>query len=97
MSVYLPLFGTGPVPAALGRADTWERFCELRRRVEAQGDAGTAALGQVRAVLGPLEAELWQEADLLAADGSADDPERVAGFVDAAWARIDSALATLGV
>lgn len=97
VSVYLPLFGTGPVPEALGRADTWERFCELRRRVETPGEAGVVALGQVRAVLAPLEAELWQEADLLATDGAAADPTRVAAFVGAAWDRVDWALTTLGV
>ena len=45
----------GDAPAALGEASTWQRFAALRDRVEADGDA----LVDVRAVLGPTEADLW--------------------------------------
>jgi dipeptidase len=95
-SVFVPVFpadapagtaGLG-VPDALGHDASWRRFAALRDRVEA--DDG--ALVEVRSVLGPLETELWAEADDVAADPSA--RER---FVAGTWSRVDVALATLGV
>jgi hypothetical protein len=76
------------VPDALGHDASWRRFAALRDRVEA--DDG--ALVEVRSVLGPLETELWAEADDVAADPSA--RER---FVAGTWSRVDVALTTLGV
>lgn len=63
-SVYLPVPGpTGPAVGPLSEASTWERFAALRRIVEADG----RALARVRAVLAPVEADLWRT-------GSADWP-----------------------
>jgi secernin len=53
-SVFVPVDPTAP-PAFLAEPTTAERFASLRRRVE----GGSDALDAVRAVLAPLEAELW--------------------------------------
>jgi secernin len=58
-SVYVPVVPPDRVPAALADPATWHRFAALRDRVEA--DPGQ--LVAIRAVLGPLEADLWQRAD----------------------------------
>jgi secernin len=56
-SVYLPVPGPGDDGVAeLGDEATWQRFADLRHRVEADGDA----LHRVRAVLAPVEADLWR-------------------------------------
>lgn len=86
-SVYVPVFPPS-VPPALAAPATWARFAHLRDRVEADGDA----LHAVRAVLGPVEAELWDEAD-----AEAPDPARRATFAAGAWAAVDDALTRLGV
>jgi hypothetical protein len=83
VSVYVPVFPPEQVPAALGEAATWRRFAALRDRVERVPDA----LAEIRAVFGPLETELWDEAD--------DVSETAAGraaFVERAWQRVDEAL-----
>jgi hypothetical protein len=87
-SVYVPVFPPAAVPPELASPATWSRFAELRDRVER--DVGE--LATVRAVLGPLEAELWQRAD---ADAS--DPSALAPCVTEAWRSVDAALVRLGV
>lgn len=57
--IYVPVFPPFDVPVELADPATWDRFARLRDRVEADG----AELTAVRAVLGPLEAQLWEEAD----------------------------------
>jgi secernin len=52
VSVYVPMQVGEPVPAPLGDATTWRRFARLRDAV----DQDAAALGRIRAVLGPVEA-----------------------------------------
>jgi secernin len=54
-SIFVPASPPADVPNALSDAGTWQRFAALRDRVEADGDA----LVDVRAVLGPVEADLW--------------------------------------
>jgi len=87
-SVFVPVFPP-LVPAALASEATWWRFARLRDRVEADPDA----LGAVRAVLAPVEAELWDGADAAA---SGTDAAR-ARFVREAWAPVADALDRLGV
>ncbi len=98
-SVYLPVFvGQGPaplVPPALGEVATYRRFAALRERVEIDPwdrDASDEALATIRGVLDPVEDELWEEAEQVAAD-----PARWASFVGESWTRVDRALARLGV
>jgi hypothetical protein len=67
---------------------SWSRFAALRNRVERDG----SELEAVRAVLAPIEAELWAEAD-----ESCADPARRARFTAGAWRRVDAGLAELGV
>jgi hypothetical protein len=86
-SVYVPGFGTAVAPE-LADAATWARFAFLRDRVEADG----GALGAVRAVLGPVERDLWDEADALADAGDAAQ----AAFVARAFRPVDAALTRLG-
>jgi hypothetical protein len=82
------VFPPALVPRELGEAETWARFARLRDRVERDSDA----LVEVRAVLAPIEAELWADAD----DASA-EPVRRAEFVADVWARVESSLVKLGV
>lgn len=88
VSVFLPVFPPVDVPAELGRPRTWRRFAELRDRVEADREALVA----IRAVLDPLEAELWDEADR-----AADDPDPAARqrLVAGEVARVEAALDAL--
>jgi hypothetical protein len=60
----------------------------LRDHVEQDGDE----LPEIRAVLAPIEAELWDEAD-----ASCADPDRRARFTAGAWQQVDNGLAKLGV
>ncbi|HEY5154775.1 MAG TPA: hypothetical protein VIJ47_08580, partial [Acidimicrobiales bacterium] len=75
---------------------TWERFRALRDRVEqarvTDGD-GAAALAEIRAVLAPVEAGLWDQADELT---SADLRAQVA-WARGLWPPVDRALAALAV
>ncbi|MCU0268378.1 MAG: hypothetical protein MUF83_06985 [Acidimicrobiales bacterium] len=84
VSIYAPLFLPGPVPVELGLEATWGRVAALRAAVEREDDALVA----VRAVLGPVESELWDEADAVVDD----DAARTA-FSATLWPRIDAALA----
>jgi len=95
-SIFVPGFLAEGVPAAFSDASTDERFATLARSVE-DGDAGTVRLLHIRAALGPLEAELWHEADALVARGDAGDPAAAEAFADTAWTRVDDALTALGV
>jgi len=89
-SLYLPIFPPADVAPALAQRSTWARFAALRNRVETD----TEALGEVRAVLGPLETELWQRAEVDATDT---DPAARAVGVTEAWTSVDAALVRLGV
>ena len=88
VSVYVPAFPPGAVTPELGDPASWARFAALRDRVERDG----GELAAVRAVLAPIEAELWAEAD-----ESCADPARRARFSAGAWRRVDAGLARLGV
>jgi len=87
-SVYVPCFPPA-VPIELASPSTWERFELLRDRVEADRDA----LAEVRALLAPVEAELWDEADACWASGERAALDR---FVRTAFAPVDAALEMLG-
>jgi secernin len=84
-SVYVPVFFPLDVPAELGETGTWQRFATLRKRVEAAPDE----LATVRAVLAPVEAELWSRADGAAQSGTQADIER---YVTTAWPAVNDAL-----
>jgi hypothetical protein len=86
VSVYLPVFPPAAVPEVLADPALVLQLKRLRERVE--GDA--AALAPIRAVLDPLEAELWEEADDLAPH-----PERCGASARVAAERFASAVATL--
>jgi hypothetical protein len=86
--LYLPL-RAGAVPPFLSDPAQWHRTTRLRDRVDIDGDA----LAEIRAVLDPVEAELWAEADTLAEAGH----DAWAAFADAAGARAAEALTRLGV
>lgn len=86
VSVYLPVFLPDLVPEALAQPSAWRRFADLRDRVEADGDA----LGEIRAVLAPLETGIWDEADGLL-------PAEQPGFVSRSWSLVSNALDELGV
>jgi hypothetical protein len=60
----------------------------VRDRVERNG----GELGEIRAVLAPIETELWEEAD-----DSSTDPDRRARFMSGAWRRVENGLTKLGV
>ncbi len=87
VSVYVPVFPPSPVPAAWTDPTTWEQFRQLRDRVEADG----AVLAGIREVLGPLERELWEEADAVV-----HDPDARARFAIDAWSRVRAGLTDLG-
>jgi secernin len=64
VSVYVPLFPdatdtAGAFPGALADEALWQHNAQLRNRVERHPEA----IGTIRAVLDPIEAELWEEAD----------------------------------
>jgi hypothetical protein len=89
-SVYVPVFPPARVPPELGEAGSWARFARLRDRIDGDGDGNE--LTEIRAVLAPIEAELWAEADDHCAD-----PDRQARFASTAWAAVDAGLRKLGV
>jgi hypothetical protein len=68
VSVYVPAFvrtAAGPppfVPFELSNEAMWRAADELRTRVEADPES----IGPIRAVLDPVEGELWAEADEVA-------------------------------
>ncbi len=82
VSIFVPVFPPHAVRAALGEAGTWHRFEASRNRVEADGEA----LNGIRKAFGPLEAQLWAEADEVG-----DDAASQRAFVDDAWARVTRA------
>lgn len=86
VSVFVPVFVPDAVPGELADPETWHRGAVLRDRVEADGDA----LGEIRAVLDPIEADLWAEADELA-----DAPARRAGFARTSGRRVAEAMRKL--
>jgi secernin len=86
VSVYVPLLGLPERSSAGVDSVLWHQGSELRRRVEEDG----GALGPIRDVLDPLEAELWEEADELV-----DRPGLWAGFHEAAWQRVAAAASDL--
>ena len=88
VSVYVPAFFDA-IPAVLSDPAQWDRFRVLRDRVEADG----SALAEIRAVLAPVESDLWDEADELADSAN---PEALTAFAARAWAPVDAALTTLG-
>ena len=88
VSVFVPIFPPDAVPDELGLKELWHRFAAVRDRIE-RDDAG---LPEIRAILDPLEAELWDEAEAVAGDAHAERE-----FVDRAGAVVDSAIATLAV
>jgi secernin len=88
VSVFVPAFPPAVVATELADPALWARFDALRQRVEANG----AELGAIRAEFGPLERELWIEADLVV-----DHPKRHRPFLTDAIARIVAALERLGV
>jgi secernin len=94
VSVYLPAFPPQPVcpegavPSACGDERVWRGFARLRDGVEED----PATLAKVRALLNPIEDDLWAEAD-----GVADSPE-IWGTVTAEWSdRVVEVLERLGV
>ncbi len=89
VGVYVPGFFDA-MPAALSDPLQWDRFRLLRDRVEQDG----AALAEVRAVLGPVETDLWEEADDIAKAAS---PETIAAFAERSWRPVDAALTSLAV
>jgi dipeptidase len=87
VSVYVPTFPPA-LPTEMSDAAQWERFARLRDRVEASPDA----LGEIRAVLAPVEADLWDEADALTLKG---DPGCFRAYAARAWRPVDAALGRL--
>ncbi len=89
VGVYVPMFPPAVV-AELAEERQWHRFARLRDR--AAGDP--EALERVRAVLAPVEDELWAVADDAYASGRRGALE---ACVAAAYASVDIALDRLGV
>ena len=96
-SVYVPVLlpaqgasGSDPadavIPAGLATVELWHRFCVVARHVEREA----GVLEEVRSVLGPLEAELWDEADTLELDITS-----WRHFAPAAQHRVEAALDNL--
>ena len=98
VAVFVPTFGIDGVAAERGHATTWHRFEALREQVEHDrstdpGGGGLGRLLEVRAVLTPLESDLWDEADALVESGPGPQVAWALGL----WPRVDAALAALGV
>lgn len=86
VSVYVPVLPPEHVPKLLSDPETWQRFAALRAATEAD----PSRLVEIREVLGPLEAELWEEADGLL-DDHGTDPTRWSTFLEDATDRVLSA------
>ena len=86
-SVFVPVFPPLGVAPELARPELWAAFEALRPAVE--GPDGAAALAAIRSVLGPLERDLWDEADSCAAPGR--HTERTA-FVATVGSRVEDGL-----
>ena len=95
VSVFVPTFGVDGIAPELADPATWARFAALRRRVEhgreVDDDQGVGALAEVRAVLAPIETELWDEADAMA-DA---DPTAQRAWALGLWPRVEAGLVTL--
>jgi hypothetical protein len=97
VGVFVPSFpfdGAESEPHAWASATTWQRFRGLRDRVErarVDDPESVDELTRIRAVWAPLEAELWSEADAVAA---ADPPARTE-WADTIWSRIEEGLRQL--
>jgi secernin len=87
--VFVPFFPPA-VPTGLGDPARWQRFARLRDRAETRSDA----LAEIRSVLAAAEDEIWARADDCYAGGTQGPLE---SFATAASARVDAALAALGV
>ncbi len=85
IAVYVPVFPPA-MPAALGEAAVWHAFDRLRERVESDG----AELPRIRAVLDPVEHELWDEAERQWSAGTIDP-----AWPDQAWSTVAAALEAL--
>ncbi len=102
VTVFVPTFGVDGVAPELAQAATWHRFETLRTRVDEARAAGApgsdgrersaTALAEIRAVLAPVEADLWDEAD----DVAGQSPDQHAPWARGVWPRVDLALLTLG-
>jgi secernin len=88
-SVFVPFFPP-LVPPVLSDPLQWQRFAQLRDRVE--GDP--RALRDVRRTLGPLELELWVDADAVYAAGTTGPHDELTSRTAR---RVDAALTSLGV
>jgi hypothetical protein len=88
-SPYVPVFFPGGVPPELSDEAVWRRLALLRERVESD----PRALAAVRAVFDPLEADLWAEADEVAASCRAAGGGAPGAYCAAAGQRFISALA----
>jgi secernin len=88
-SVYVPFFPPS-VPATLRDPGQWERFAQLRDRVESEPEA----LASVRRTLAPVEHDLWAAAEAAADTGS---EQAQATFTANASRPVDAALTALGV
>ncbi len=99
VGVFVPSFPFDDVdaaPTAWASATTWARFRGLRDRVEqarADDPASVDALAHIRSVWGPLEQDLWTEADAVASSSPA---ERMA-WTATIWPRIEEGMQSLGV
>ena len=89
VGVFVPVFPPYVSPV-LADPRQWKRFAELRRRVEAE----PARLAEIRAVLAPVETELWDAADVVYASGN---PEGMRAFAASTYAPVNDALGALGV
>ena len=79
ISIYVPVFPPHAVPSALSGAVTWRTFETLRDWRETDDEA----LPRIRELFDPLEADLWAEADAIAAQ-----PDKHAVFVADAWRQV---------
>jgi secernin len=89
-SVYIPVFPPFGVPSELSDPETWHRFATLRKRVE----SGPHELTAVRAILAPVEGELWARADEAVGSGV---QAAIDHATESAWPLVDDALRQLHV
>jgi secernin len=89
VGVYVPVFAGASAPELADPAQ-WDRFEQLRRRVEQRPES----LAEVRTALAPVEAQLWHEADGCFDTGALGP---LSAFAGRAWKPVADALQTLGV
>jgi hypothetical protein len=80
VSIYIPVFPPLAVPPELSDPANWAKFARLRDVVEADG----SQLVRIRGAFGPLESQLWAEADAVAGD-----PARYDEFLSRAWREVE--------